>query len=363
MQQLSRRTTLYAFAALALMPATARAQYKQVNLVSDGAVPAAVIDPSLVNPWGISFSATSPFWISDNGAGVSTLYKGDGTKIPLTVTIPGPTGSPSGFVSAPTGQVENGSRSFQVKSGDPAIFIFATEDGTISGWNPAANPTTAILKVDNSTLGAVYKGLARGNAFSSGRVLYATDFHNARINVFDEKFKPITVAGGFVDPGVPAGYAPFGIRNIGNYLYVTYAVQNAAAHDDVAGPGNGLVDIFDQDGFLIKRLVSNGVLNSPWGLAQAPANFGIFSNMLLVGNFGDGRINVFDPASGDYMGAIDDMLGNPITLEGLWAITFGSGTAAGATNKLYFTSGPGNPPGSGMNIESHGLVGDIELGP
>jgi uncharacterized protein (TIGR03118 family) len=281
--------------------------YLRTNLVSDIAGVANFTDPHLVNPWGITASDTSPFWISDNGAGVSTLYNGQGVAFPanspLVVTIPTPPNAKAGAVAAPTGVVFNGSGDFVVSAGGKsgaARFIFATEDGTISGWNPAVDATHAILVVNNSGpglsadrthLGAVYKGLAIGNN-GSGNFLFATNFRNAVVEVYDRQFHLVKT---FTDPNVPAGFAPFGIRNIDGRLFVTFAEQNAQKHDDVAGPGNGFVDIFDLNGVFQKRFASHGTLNSPWGLVLSPANFGMFSNALLVGNFGDGRINAFDP--------------------------------------------------------------------
>src|SRR5947209_3842433 len=274
----------------------------QTNLVSDIAGVARFTDPNLVNPWGIALAPTGPIWIADNGAGVSTVYNGAGKALPpnspLVVTIPPPAGSAPGTQAAPTGIVFNGTSDFTVSANGnsaPAIFIFATEDGTISGWNAAVDRTNAILEVDNSAVpmagsGAVYKGLAQGSN-ANGNFLFATNVRAGTIDVFDKNFAKATLAGAFSAPNLPAGFAPFGIRNIGGSLFVTFALQNAAKHDDVAGPGNGFVDVFDTNGNLLKRFASQGSLNSPWGLALAPAKFGIFSNDLLIGDFGDGRIN------------------------------------------------------------------------
>jgi uncharacterized protein (TIGR03118 family) len=321
--------------------------FNQQNLVSDLPGVAAFTDPDLVNPWGVSFSGGSPFWISDNGTGLATIYNGLGVKQGLVVTIPPPAG---GTGSAPTGQVFNPTPA----NFSSALFIFATEDGTISSWK-GANGTNAVLQVDNSAASSVYKGIALASN-SSGTFLYATDFHNGAINVFDSSFHPATLPGSFTDPSLPAGYAPFNIVASGSNLYVTYAVQDAAKHDDVAGPGNGILDVFDTNGNFIQRLVSNGgALNSPWGMAWAPAGFGKFTGDLLVGNFGDGTINVFDPATGNWLAQLDDPNGNPIVNQGLWDITFGNGGNAGSKSILYFTAGI---PGPG-NIEDHGLFGDI----
>ena len=331
--------------------------FQQSNLVSDIPGLAANTDPNLQNPWGISSSATSPFWISDNKTGVSTLYNGSGQPFPvgspLVVTIAPPAGGTP--PAAPTGQVFNGGSGFQVGANQPARFIFATEDGTISGWNPGANPTNAILKVDNSASGAVYKGLAIGNN-GSGDFLYAANFYAGTIDVFDGTFGSVTLAGSFTDPNIPSGFAPFNIQNFGGNLFVTYALQDVTKHDDVAGPGNGFVDLFDLNGNFQKRLISNGVLNSPWGLALAPGDFGDFSNDLLVGNFGDGKINAFDPTSGTFLGTMVDKNGTDIVNKGLWGLKFGNGGNGGTTDTLYFTAGI---PGDG-NVEDHGLFGSLK---
>jgi uncharacterized protein (TIGR03118 family) len=333
--------------------ASALGFYQQTNLVSDLPGVAAVTDPHLVNAWGMSHSATSPWWISDNGAGVSTLYNGSGTPASLVVTIPPPLGSPAGTTSTPTGNVFNSTSSFAVtKNGvtRPAVFLFATEDGTISGWNPAVDPTNAILAADQSAFGAIYKGLALGSN-SSGNFLFATNFHNGTVDVFDTHFAPVSLAGSFTDPSIPSGFAPFGIANLNGQLYVTYAKQDADKEDDVAGPANGFVDIFDTNGNLIRRLVTHGRLNSPWGLTFAPADFGQFSNDLLVGNFGDGRINVVDPTTGDFLGQLRDRDNRAITIDGLWGLAFGNGANAGPTTTLFFTAG--------IDDEAHGLFGSL----
>ncbi len=335
---------------IACLPARADLldSYRQQNLVSDLPGQAARLDPNLVNPWGIAFSATSPIWLADNGTGLSTLYNGSGGKIPLVVTIPPPSGgSPP---SAPTGVVFNPGASF-----DGDKFIFATEDGTIAGWSGG---TTAALRVDNSGSGAVYKALALGST-AGGNLIYAANFNSGNIDVFNANYGPTSVSGSFTDPNLPAGYAPFDIQNIDGKLYVTYAVQDAAKHDDVAGPGNGLVDVFDLNGNLLQRLVSNGPLDSPWGLALAPSGFGAFSGDLLVGNFGNGLINAFDPSTGAFKGVLDDANGTPIEIPGLWGLAFGNGSQGTKSNDLYFTAGI---PGPGK-VEDHGLFGDLETAP
>ena len=319
------------------------------KLISDIPGQAEQTDPNLINPWGIAFSPTSPFWIADNHAGVSTLCNSSGLPLSLVVTIPSPAGGAS--PGAPTGVIYNNTPDFLVSPGLPARFIFATEDGTIASWNSGA---TAVLKADNSVSGAIYKGLALGSSGGSN-YLYAANFHAGRVDVFDANYNLVTLAGSFSDPTLPAGFAPFNIQNVGEQLFVTYALQDAAGHDDVSGPGNGFVNVFDTSGQLLRRFVSNGALNSPWGVALAPAGFGGFSQALLIGNFGDGRFNAFDPATGQFLGMLRDASGNPITIRGLWDLKFGNGGQAGDTHTLYYTAGIAG----GGNLEDHGLFGSI----
>jgi uncharacterized protein (TIGR03118 family) len=326
--------------------------YKQTNLVSDGAVEAQTTDMQLKNPWGITAFAGAPFWVSDNATGLSTLYDGQGHIIPLTVKIPPPGGSAPGTLAAPTGIVWNpNGMLFQLAAGQAALFIFATEDGTISAWNPNVDLHNAVLKVDNSEggNGAVYKGLALATN-PSGVFLYATNFRAGTIDVFDSTFKPATLPGSFADPAVPAGYAPFGIALIDGNLYVSYAVQDAARHDDVKGPGHGIVDVFDTSGRLIQRFASHGALNSPWGMVRAPRDFGGFSSRVLIGNFGDGHISAFDSA-GQFRGQLLDTTGRRIFIDGLWGLAFGNALASDP-RKLYFTAG--------LNGEMDGLFGSLE---
>jgi uncharacterized protein (TIGR03118 family) len=323
--------------------------YAQTNLVSDNTsiIPALHEDPNLVNSWGITYLDGSPFWINDNGTGLSTLYRGDGMPLSLVVTIPPPRrGKPP---AAPTGIVSNGSSG----NFDGDLFIFATEDGTISGWQQA-DGTSAQLRVDNSrhATGAVYKGLAMGTA-KSETFLFATNFRSAGIDVFDSNYKKVATRDhDFRDPLLPSGYAPFGIANIKGQLWITYALQNAAEHDDVAGPHHGFIDVFTTDGDLVTHFASGGELNSPWGMAIAPADFGQFSNDLLVGNFGDGTINAFDPQSAEFKGQLTRQDGSAIVIDGLWGLIFGNGANAGATNSLFFTAGP--------NGETDGLFGRLD---
>lgn len=327
--------------------------YQQHNLVSDGFVPADHFDAKLVNGWGVAFNPFGPIWVADNNSGVSTIYDGLGIAAPLVVNIPSPGNSAGG--GTPTGIVFNASAGFEVSQGNPARFIFATEDGLIAAWSPTADATHAITVVNNSAGAAVYKGLAL-SAGGTGSLLYAADFRNARIDVFDSSFKPVALQmGAFFDPNLPAGFAPFGLQAINGNIYVAYAKQDAARHDDVAGKGFGFVNVFDPNGQLIRRVVSGGRLNAPWGMTLAPAGFGKFSNRLLVGNFGDGRINAYDLATGQFVGRLKAPGGRPIQIDGLWGIAFGKGFASAPVNTLFFAAGPGD--------ELHGLYGRIDVAP
>ena len=332
----------------------------QTNLVSN--LPGAQHqDLHLKNPWGIVHSPTSPWWVSDNNGNVSTLYDGNGNAIPLVVAIPAPDGTLTG---APTGIVFNGNpNDFKVTDGTkPAassLFIFATEDGTIAGWSPAVNRNRAFIAVDksqipNATNGAVYKGLAVAQT-STGQRLYASNFRAGTVDVFDGRFTPVVMKDAFKDRRIPAGYAPFGIQAIGANIYVTYAVQNDVKHDDLAGAHRGFVDVFSTDGKLLKRLVRRGALNSPWGLALAPAGFGDMGGDLLVGNFGDGRINAYNITTGELDGTITDTNDKPIVIDGLWGIAFGNGANAGPTGTLFFAAG--------INHEADGLFGTLVPAP
>jgi uncharacterized protein (TIGR03118 family) len=323
--------------------------YVQKNLVSNVAGLAPTQDPNLQNPWGIAFFPGAPFWISDNHKGVSTLYDGQGNIIPLVVQIPGPEGSPASSPAAPSGIVWNPTQGFAVAPNAPALFIFATEDGTISGWNQAANANHAVLKVDNSQSGAVYKGLALGSNVH-GVFLFATNFNAATIDVFDNTFKPAKLAGPFSDPSIPAGFAPFGIALIDGNLFVTYAKQDPAKHDDVAGAGNGFVNVFSTDGYLLQRFASGGALNSPWGVTRSSYGFGKFSADVLVGNFGDGHISAYG-SQGEFRGQLHNAMNQLIAIEGLWGLKFG-GALGSNPDALYFTAG--------INQEQNGLFGSIE---
>jgi uncharacterized protein (TIGR03118 family) len=319
--------------------------FEQTNLVADTAgFKAVMIDNNLVNAWGMAFFPSGPIWISDNGTGLSTIYNKDGATLRPPVTIPAPGASSGG---TPTGVLFNSTTDFLVSSGKqtlPSKFIFATEDGTIAAW---ASGNTASIVADRSGFNAVYKGVAMaedgGNNF-----LYATNFHEAKIDVFDKDFALVT-GKPFHDPGIPDGFAPFNIRNIGGWLYVTYAKQKPSHHDDQAGPGNGYVTIFKPDGSMVSRFASQGPLNSPWGIVEATEEFSMESGTaILIGNFGDGRINLFD-VTGRFLGPLKDD-GKPITIDGLWSIENEVPTAD--PDQLFFTSGPVE--------ESHGVFGYLK---
>jgi len=331
-----------------LMMAAGANVYLQQNLVSNVAGQAAFTDPNLLDPWGISLSATSPFWVSNHLGGTSTLYSGNGAITAVVVTIP--PGKASTGLGRPTGQVQNASTGFILQNGTKASFIFATEDGTIQAWNGG---TVAQVMVDNSVAGAVYKGLAI-NPSATAPLIYAANFNSGKIDVFNSTFSPTTAAGGFTDPNLPAGFAPFNIWNLNGQLYVTYAKQDANKLLDVAGAGNGFVDVFDFNGNLLNRLVSNGALNSPWGVAIAPAGWGAFGGALLVGNFGNGQINAFNLTTGSMLGTLQNAAGAAISIPGLWAIVFGGNGSRSDANTLYFAAGV--PDGS---TTKSGLLGSL----
>jgi uncharacterized protein (TIGR03118 family) len=324
-----------------------RGDYVVTNLVSDQPGRAPLTDPQLVNPWGMALGPTSGLWVSDNHTDVSTIYTGGAGTAPLAkaglvVSIPG---------GAPTGQAFNTTGGFAVTDGTtsaPAVFVFAAESGRITGWNPTVPPATQARPLA-TTPDAIYKGVTVA-VTDHGPYLYATDFHNGKVDVFDAMMQPVVRRGAFRDPFLPPGFAPFDIMAIGDRVFVTYAKQDAEREDDVAGAGAGFIDTFSLTGRWLDRFASRGVLNAPWGLAVAPHDFGRFSDALLVGNFGDGHVNAFT-LSGHFLGTLRAD-GRRIAIEGLWGLTFGNGTA-GATNTLFFTAGPGD--------EQHGLLGTITV--
>lgn len=347
-----RRATIFlamAFASVLCQSASAQNLFTQSNLVSDIPGMAAVTDTNLVNPWGLAFTASSPFWIADNHSGLATIYNSTGAVQALVVFIPAPSGDTN--AAAPTGEIANSAPGFLGTGTNTAHFIFSTEDGTIVAWSTS---TQAVLKVDFSASGAVFKGLAAGSTGGSN-LLYAADFHNGQVDVFATNYAQVTLAGSFTDPSIPAGYAPFGIQNIGGRLFVTYALQDSDKHDDVGGPGHGFVDVYDTAGNLLQNFsvggTTNSPLNSPWGVTVAPAGFGPFAGDVLIGNFGDGRINAFDPISGVWLGSLNGTDGDPFAEPGLWAVAFGNGHNGGDTGSLYFTAG--------INGEDDGLFGRL----
>ena len=332
-------------------PLSAANAYLVHNLVADQPGIADHTDPNLVNPWGNGFSAGSPFWIGDNGTGVSTLYDGTGTATALVVEIPAAGGGTNGPVSGVI--VNSVTTAFLLAAGKQSQFMFCSEDGVISGWNSSVDATHAIVLLDNSTNGAVYKGMAMGST-TAGPVLYVANFNSGKVEVYDANMKPIVNAGAFTNAAVPAGFAPFNIQAMNGKVFVVYAKPDAAKHDDVAGAGNGYVSVYDLSGNLLQSLIAAGNLNSPWGMAIAPATFGDFGGALLVGNFGDGKINAYNPATGALMGTLNDREGNPIVIPGLWSLNFGNGSKSDAAT-LYFTAGP--------NQENDGLMGSVQAAP
>jgi uncharacterized protein (TIGR03118 family) len=319
------------FAAIAVAAALAAAtnSYSAHQLVDQAS------DPSLVNGWGLSAGPTTPWWVSDNGTDVSTLYQGSGTKAALTVSVPG----------GPTGTVFNG----DATAFGGARFLFATEGGQILGWAPGSQAAT--VRADLSSQGAIFKGLA----ILDGR-LYATDFHNGKVDVFDASFRPVQTSGGFADRQVPKGYAPFGIQALGGNVFVTYAPQDAQRHDELDQPGHGVVAEFTPDGALVATVAKKGgkhaPLNGPWGLAMAPQGFGVFAGDLLVGNFGDGRISAYAQVGNRwvYKGPLRRGDGTILTIDGLWAIAFGNGAAAGPATSLYYAAGPNDEKGGAFGV-------------
>jgi uncharacterized protein (TIGR03118 family) len=356
----SRRTrTILAAGCLSILLAgpVAAIPVVQTNLVTDnqsvltglGYTPAVSVDPHLINPWGVSYAPTGPFWVSNQGDNTSTLYNGAADVLPLVVQTPGSIPGPSG----PTGQVFNGTTSFNLSDGAPGRFFFANLDGSISGWNPASG-TTATRVVGSSTMTrpAIYTGLSLGSVAGQD-YLYAANEATGRVDVFDTSFNAATLAGGFVDPGSDlAGYVPFNVKTIGDHVYVTYSTGGPDA--DEAALGSGFVSEFNQDGTFVRRLASGGELASPWGLAIAPSTFGDLAGSLLVANFNEefGTINAFSLADGSFLGSLEDADGNPINVPYLWEIITGNGAAGGDAGSLYFAAGIGD--------EEHGLFGRFD---
>jgi len=333
--------------------------YQRTDLTADNSTTSATapnIDPSLVNAWGMARGSGSPWWISDNGTSLTTLYLGDGSLRSIgspacaagnCVGIPKPDGTPGG---TPTGAVFNFTGQFNVGPSAPAIFLFVTEDGSISGWNPNVSFANTVVKVNRSAA-AIYKGLAIAAAPAGAR-LYATNFKAGTVEVFNGKFQRVIIPGAFFDPNLPLNYAPFGIQNVGGNIVVTFAHRAPGSTDEDHGPGVGFVDVFDLGGRLVLRLKHGLYFNAPWGIALAPGDFGQFSHRLLIGNFGDGHIHAFNAITGKFEGTLLDSSGAPLWIDGLWGLSFGGdSTNNGQATELFFTAGP--------NDEGDGLLGKI----
>ena len=327
--------------------------FQQANLVADTAGSASHTDPGMLNPWGMAFAPGQPFWIAENNLGRARVFDPSGAPgVPVGIAIP--TASQANPASAPTGVLFNPIGEDFMVGGTPAQFLFATENGTVSTWSDVNGnlPALATLALDNSSAGAVYKGLAILNPACCREFLALADFHSGFIATYTVNFDLLAAPGTFTDPNLPAGYAPFNIQQIGTQVFITYAVQDGAKQDPVRGAGNGIVDIFDQEGNFQRRFASNGPLNAPWGIAKASGNFGPFSNAILIGNFGDGTINAFDPATGNFLGQLKDATGKVISNPGLWALVFRN-DGIGDPNTLYFTAGG--------SAEDHGVFGAISF--
>ena len=334
------------------MPPVVSSKFATTSLVSDGTIAAAHTDPRMVNAWGLAFNPTGFVWVANNGSNSSTLYDGNGVLQTLVVTIPDGVGGSS----SPTGIVYNGSQDFKVTQNGvtgASPFIFVGEGGTVSGWSPTVNRNAAVTVVDaGGPNGPLYKGLAIA-ASAGANFIYAADFRHNAVDVYNGLFAKVSMPGSFGDPALPAGFAPFGIQAIGDRIYVAYARQSPTGPDELAGPGQGYINVFDTGGALIKRLVSGGALNAPWGMALAPSNFGTFSGNLLVANFGDGKINAYNTNTGAFTGTLSKSDGTPIVIDGLWGIAFGNGLNAQPLNTLFFTAGPAD--------EAHGQYGRIDM--
>jgi len=349
---------------LSLLPVVTEAQhYKQTNLVSDIAGMAPTFDPNLKNPWGLTRSSTtptrpgSPWWVGNNNSGTSTLYTGAGAIIPIngtgTVTVPPPKGSPAGTLSTPTGVVFNGSPTdFLIAPGQSAAFIFATEDGTISGWAGGQNAVRVVDNSDNgSANGAVYKG-ATSAEVDGQRFLYVTNFRSARVEVYDTNFQRVHLdEDAFHSDEIPSGFAPFNVQNVGGTLFVTYAKQDGPKHDPVGGDGFGFVELFTPAGKHIGHLEHGDWFNAPWGVVWTTRDFGEFSNAILVGNFRSGWIAAFNGFTHKFIGFLRNPDNSLVTIDGVWSLTFGNDATAGPANTLFFTAG--------INNETDGLFGTL----
>ncbi|HEY1801197.1 MAG TPA: TIGR03118 family protein, partial [Terriglobales bacterium] len=331
---LSRWGWVAAFALLIFTTSAFAQHFTRTDLTADSAstsMTAKNTDGNLINPWGLSRSSGSPWWAADNGTGIATLYNGGGVAQALVVKIPLPKNGTG--TAAPTGTVFNYSTGFQVAAGKPAVFMFVTEDGTISGWNPGVNPTNAVLAIDRSRR-AVYKGCTLATT-SAGTFLYATNFKTGQVEVFDSSWHPVHLNWwAFRDPRVPPNYGAFNVQNVGGNLVVTFAKQKRGTIDEVDGSGLGFVSIFDPHGRLVQRLEHGWFLNAPWGVVLTPSDFGVFSHRLLIGNFGDGTIHAFDLMTGKFEGTVEDSTSQPLTIDRLWSLSFGNDASAGQANTL-----------------------------
>jgi uncharacterized protein (TIGR03118 family) len=323
------------------------AGFTQNNLVSNVAGKATNTDLNLVGTVGIASPSAGAWMVANAGSGTSTAYDGNGDPFPAgtgtVVTIAAGAASPPGSHGVASGVVANPTSAFVITGPTgpaPSDFIFATFDGTIAGWSAAVDESNAIIAVDNSATGTLYTALTMGSNPSGGAFLYAASFRYNAIAVFDETFAPVTPAGSFIDPRLPTNYAPYGLANIAGDIYVAYAKQNPQKIAAVPGQGLGFVSVFDTEGNFVRRFTSQGQLNAPWGIAQAPASFSRFGGALIIGNTGDGHINAFDPVSGHFLGQLQHPSGGPLTIRGLWGIAFGNGGTAGSVDTLYFTAGP-----------------------
>jgi uncharacterized protein (TIGR03118 family) len=338
-----------------VLPAAASGNaYLQHNLVADQPGIADYTDPNLVNPWGLYTTASSPFWVNDASTGLATIYSSSGAP---SATKPSIAPSAKGTTPVPvTGGVANATGGFMIQSKVPN-FLFVTTQGTISGYVSSISTAITQLAVDNSSKGAVYYGMAiSATTTSATPMIYAANFFSGGVDVFDTNYNPVVLPGTpFVDPAVPAGYAPFNIWNLGGQLYVMWAKQSPSKTSFVTGAGLGAVSVFNLTGGLVQHIATGGPLNAPWGVAIAPATFGAFANDLLVGNFGDGTINAFNPTTGAALGPMMDQNGNVISISGLWGLLFGNGGSGGDVNALYFTAGTDN--------ELHGLLGSLQATP
>ncbi len=334
-------------------PPLATNQYQQTNLVSSASGVAPVTDPNLVNPWGIARSSGGPWWISDNNSGLSTLYSGTGSILPLVVTVPAADPN-SSMPGSPTGIVFNGSQGFALAAGKPALFLFVTEDGTISGWNPGVQPNKAVIVVHQKK--SVFKGatIATVNSRQTGTqtLLYVADFAKGKIEVFNSSFQRMPQwEEAFDADDIPYGFAPFNIQNIGGNLFVTYAKQDASLQNEIDGPGLGFVRVYTAEGRPLLRLQHGAWMNAPWGVAVAPSDFGPFSHDILVGNFGSGWIAAYNPVTGKFLDYLRDAHGQIVTIDGVWGLAPGNDGKAGNATSIYFSAG--------SNHEQGGLFGTL----